>query len=270
MKMILTSLIMVMMSVMAMTSCNGYNYDSIGSLPGVFSVSDTKKVCFGTGNLQYKPSTKTWRFAENQYDVIGEDNAKMFTDSDVWIDLFGWGTGNDPAKSSLKPKDYVDFTDWGSSIEDGVWFTLSYDEWRYLTFLRDKALEKYGFAIVMGTFGTIYLPDEWNPPVEIKSLFHNAMIQEGNPTIDEYSLDEWKAMENSGALFLPAAGHRSGYGVLDVGIQGDYWTSTRDGNSAKEFLFDKVLGVNVSGGVHGLHEADVPIGGKSVRLARLW
>ena len=45
-----------------------------GKLPGKFSVSATKQVSFAMGNLQYQASTKKWRFAENQYDVIGEDN----------------------------------------------------------------------------------------------------------------------------------------------------------------------------------------------------
>ena len=35
-----------------------------------FSVSATKKVYFSQGNLQYQASTKTWWFAERQYDYI--------------------------------------------------------------------------------------------------------------------------------------------------------------------------------------------------------
>lgn len=40
-----------------------------GFIPYAFSVSPTKKVRFAKGNLQYMPSTSTWRFAEHQYDV---------------------------------------------------------------------------------------------------------------------------------------------------------------------------------------------------------
>ena len=43
-----------------------------GKLPGKFSVSATKVVCFSQGNLQYKASTNTWRFAEEQYDFVGD------------------------------------------------------------------------------------------------------------------------------------------------------------------------------------------------------
>ena len=41
---------------------------------GVFSVSADKQVTFSKGNLQYTQSTDTWSFAENQYDIIGEEN----------------------------------------------------------------------------------------------------------------------------------------------------------------------------------------------------
>ena len=33
-----------------------------------------KKVHFSKGNLQYQASTNTWRFAEKQYDIIGDAN----------------------------------------------------------------------------------------------------------------------------------------------------------------------------------------------------
>lgn len=75
-----------------------------GSLPGLFSVSATKKVKFSQGNLQYHRKEHIWRFAPNQYDYIGDggtnygnvsygDNTKIADDDyDGWIDLFGWGT----------------------------------------------------------------------------------------------------------------------------------------------------------------------------------
>lgn len=83
-----------------------------GALPGVFSVSPTKKVRFSQGNLQYQASTDTWRFAEHQYDYVGDalygnvyvngvksNNANISSTYDGWIDLFGWGTSgyHDPA-----------------------------------------------------------------------------------------------------------------------------------------------------------------------------
>ncbi len=63
-----------------------------GALPGLFSVSEGEQVRFSKGNLQYQASTKTWRFADQQYDVIGMDNEKISETYSGWIDLFGWGT----------------------------------------------------------------------------------------------------------------------------------------------------------------------------------
>lgn len=47
----------------------------VSSFPGLFSVSSTKKVIFAQGNLQYlgnADGTGTWRFAEHQYDFMGD------------------------------------------------------------------------------------------------------------------------------------------------------------------------------------------------------
>lgn len=39
-----------------------------------FLTANGEYIQFAPGNLQYQASTGTWRFAENQYDVIGEGN----------------------------------------------------------------------------------------------------------------------------------------------------------------------------------------------------
>lgn len=70
----------------------GTVYASEGALKGEFSVSATKKVHFSQGNLQYQASTKTWRFAEHQYDYIGSANSQISSSYTGWIDLFGYGT----------------------------------------------------------------------------------------------------------------------------------------------------------------------------------
>lgn len=80
-----------------------------GVRPGLFTVSDNRKVRFSKGNLQYQASTDTWRFAENQWDYVGEDNALIGSPYyDGWIDLFGWGTSgyhdvSDPYNVNYQP-----------------------------------------------------------------------------------------------------------------------------------------------------------------------
>lgn len=72
---------------------------------GVFTVAEGKTVAFAAGNLQYNAAQGshycadgsvqqgTWRFAEHQYDYIGNDNSNISKSYDGWIDIFGWGTG---------------------------------------------------------------------------------------------------------------------------------------------------------------------------------
>lgn len=80
-----------------------------GACSGKFSVAKDRQVAFSKGNLQYRASTDTWRFAENQYDYIGNGNANKSATYDGWIDLFGWGTSgfdntaNDPAAINYQP-----------------------------------------------------------------------------------------------------------------------------------------------------------------------
>ncbi len=139
-----------------------------GALVCQFSVSDTKKVYFSKGNLQYTKSTGIWSFMDHQYSTvettsqaIGDDYASQ----DV-VSLFGWGTSgwnNDNTyyqpyntayvNSSSKgygygPKNGTTYTydltgtyanaDWGhNAISNGgntagTWRTLTKDEWTYL------------------------------------------------------------------------------------------------------------------------------------------
>lgn len=62
-----------------------------------FTVSNGKRVIIAQGNLQYQASTRTWQFAANQYDYIGNAAGNTTAEADratqsAWIDLFGWGT----------------------------------------------------------------------------------------------------------------------------------------------------------------------------------
>ena len=140
---------------------------NVGLLAGKFSVDNGKQVQFSQGNLQFQASTKTWRFAEHQYDYVGDDtkgnvlvestksnNASISDTYTGWIDLFGWGTsghkydsgyGSDYQPWSTSTTDtnygpngtdnglYDSFAqgDWGTNMGTG-WRTLKSDEWTYL------------------------------------------------------------------------------------------------------------------------------------------
>lgn len=223
-------------------------------LPGMFSISASKQVHFSQGNLQYQASTQTWRFAENQYDMIGSDNAYIHAFYRGWIDLFGWGTGNNPTNSSMDYNDYSTFVDWGTNaISNGgnqanLWRTLTKDEWLYLFYTRANAANRFGLGSVNGVNGTIILPDNWSTPQGAsftpstsKGLTDTGYdyyeSNGGHFTDNTYSVEQWSKMESAGAVFLPAAGSRGdARGVHDVGSYGRYWSSTPYGEGDAYYL----------------------------------
>lgn len=227
-----------------------------GTIMATFSVSDTKKVYFSMGNLQYQGSTNTWRFAEHQYDMVGEDNENISEKYDGWIDLFGWGTSGwnsgaiayHPYSISTNYADYYpgenfennltdDYAnaDWGvynkisnGGDEIGMWRTLTGNEWNYLISTRPHSKELYSRGCVNGVYGLILLPDEWEQPETIS--FKPRGIEWNT---NEYTTAEWLKMEINGAVFLPAAGNRDEVEIYNVGTAGYYWaSSTIEGENA--------------------------------------
>lgn len=227
-------------------------------LSGLFSVSPTKKVRFSSGNLQYQASTNTWRFAINQYDIVGDsiygnvyidsvkcDNLKASAFYEGWIDDFArftsgfdnreedslairfhpwdrdtsavpvgarsryYGYGISPVVDSAyddslyyRPK-YSNY-DWGvynpisnGGNKAGMWRTLNIHEWMYL--IHERKNDGRGYAIVNGIKGLVLLPDDW-------------MYNANNPSFvnlpdtcseNVFNTEEWKRLEESGAVFLP-------------------------------------------------------------------
>ena len=212
---------------------------------GTFSVSATKQVTFSPGNLQYHPADDVWRFAPNQTDYIGSANSKISSTYNGWIDLFGWGTGDEPAKSSTSHSDYQTFVDWGTNKigndAPNTWRTLTNSEWKYLLNNRPNASSLRGVAQVNGVNGLIFLPDNWSCPagVTFKSGVHSSFGLKYYAAYQTFTADQWSKLEKSGAIFLPAAGLRSSTNVFDVQLRSFYWSATEysNSNSARYLLF---------------------------------
>ena len=222
---------------------SGWTTYSIGALPGQFTVNaGGGKVYFSQGNLQYQASTGTWRFAPNQYDMIGSDNANISDSYTGWIDLFGWGTGDAPTKSSTNNSDYSTFTDWGTNaISNGgntanMWSTLTVGEWGYLLEHHTK-----GWSTVNGVNGYVIRPDGVSTAVA-----------------SSYTASEWAVEEAAGSVFLPAACSRGGTS-FNAGSWGDYWSSTPSNSDDAYYLYFH------SGGQNPANSA-CRWGGRSVRL----
>lgn len=215
-----------------------------GILPGDFSVSENTRVHFAKGNLQYQASTDTWRFAEHQYDRIGEDNANLSPTYSGWIDLLAWGTGNNPTIVNMEYQYFQTFVDWGTNAisnggnEPNLWRTLTADEWVYLIFGRANGTTLFGFGTVNGQTGLILLPDNWVTPQGATftpsttldlvyigdSVFNNT--NNDNFYHNIYTESEWKVMERYGAVFLPCSGVWDIGGIYWVDRASPYWSST--------------------------------------------
>lgn len=208
-----------------------------GAINGLFSVSDTKQVYFSQGNLQYQASTNTWRFAENQYDYIGEANSNISSSYNGWIDLFGWGTGDNPINTSTDNYDYNIFYDWGNNaISNGgdtsnIWHTLTLDQWLYIIETRNTISSiLFAKAKVNYINGIILFPDNWNSDTY---SINNPNSKESSYTSNIINSSNWiDIFESNGAVFIPAAGHRDllhfdfSNGIRDCGWGCRYWSST--------------------------------------------
>ena len=274
-----------------------------GAIRGLFSVSASTKVWFSQGNLQYQGSTNTWRFAENQWDYVGNasGNALPSATQSNWMDLFGWGTSGYHDNSDTYNTNYYPYSaststvntsynyygygpssnmtdpnlvgtsanyDWGvyndikagdATIAAGTYRTLTEAEWYYLRYSRTNAANLFGEGSVSGVNGCIFLPDDWTLPDGLTFTAGQSAWS------NSYTVTQWEQMESAGAVFLPAAGHRSGTSasVIGAGSYGYYWSSTyRDSRYAYTLYFTSGQITMYENGFYRFH-------GRSVRLVRV-
>ena len=253
-----------------------------GAIKGLFTINEAgDQVYFAKGNLQYQATTNLWRLADHQRDAIGQANDSISQTNDGWIDLFGYGTsGYDHGAVNYQPwstfgvdSDYCAYgdlaldlnaetgqADWGynailnGSNREGLWRTLTGEEWEYVLFQRNTSSGvRYAKARVDHFNGIILLPDDWNP--KTVSL-HNVNQNETEFGYNSIDSTRWNLMEASGAVFLPAAGSRWGNTYWALGQRGAYWASTK---AYRLYFDDNTLSV---GEVYGRTD------GHAVRLVR--
>lgn len=251
-----------------------------GAFTSLFSVSSTKQVKFSQGNLQYQASSNTWRFAENQYDVVGDENKNISDSYDGWIDLFGWATSgweNQPYECSTNTSKYYvggsatksmlgdnANADWGvyNAISNGgnvagQWRTLSSSEWTYLYSGRTNAAKLRTKATVSGIAGFVFFPDTWTCPDDV-----TVALDQTNFTTNDFSPSAWETLENSGAVFLPAAGLRNGV-TVSIGTSGYYWSSNYNTSTTSNVNYFYFYGSSTTASSGGYRYY-----GRSVRLVQ--
>lgn len=248
---------------------------------GAFSVASGSYVVFSRGNLQYAHlasgtrAAQTWRFAKHQYDFAGgvddnnvqQGNVVQIETANLgdarsnnenigagdyygWIDLFGWGTGNNPTLHTTGNTDYTDWHEYGLNniVNSGKpgntswWTTLTHTEWNNVINRNDK--DKVGLATITGIgfgtpdniYGMVILPDQITNPHSwrsIKDATTGLGLNYAEYSDNSYTVGEWIEMEEAGAVFLPATGYRNGTNwraTLNSGTaleHGAYYSSTQ-------------------------------------------
>jgi len=116
-----------------------------------------------------------------------------------------------------------DFVDWGTlAIRNGGntpnsgWRTLSKEEWTYLFDTRTVnggTGSGHSYTVgqsVNGKLGIVIYPDGYASSV--------------------YEGSDWATFEAAGCVFLPAAGYRYGETVTKAGVEGEYCSSSPNGD----------------------------------------
>lgn len=242
--------------------------DSGNLLPGEFSVSATKKIKFSKGNLvatitEQVSGTEyylgTWDIAENQYDFATVQSTTPFAIGSK-LYLFGWvgdraafdsyGLFSNEQNAQMYYLGDSLKTDWGnipnlvSKIGSG-YRTFTQSEITYLVGERTNASSLKGTGTVNNIKGNLLLPDNWSCP---SGCYFSSTAN--NFTTNTYNLNQWKLMEDAGAVFLPTGFYRIGnrtYASSTGNNYGYYWTSThRDGYSVSYILTTGLYAFNVS------------------------
>ena len=223
----------------------------------------------------------TWRFAENQWEVVGSSKTK----EEGWIDLFGWGTSGwnsgaisyQPWSTSQNSSDYYpgknstnDLTglcknaDWGvyNAISNGgnklgLWRTLTTNEWQYL--FENNA---WTMGEVAGVLCFLLLPQGFVVPSGMKVVYlSNSAFRIEEYSLNKYTAEEFKRLEDVGVVAFPCGGYRNGTTMYDVGSSGHYWSSSANSSHyAYGFVFYSTY-VNSDNGIGRYN-------GRSVRLVQ--
>lgn len=189
----------------------GGTVESDTLVAAVFSVSDSQRVRFSPGNLQYIAGE--WRFAEHQGDVLSVYN-------DDTCDLFRWSAENTnwglTAEEIAVANTWMfyrePFVDYGTNqqlieaLGEG-WRTLTAEEWDYLlnkrSFNGDTGLyNSYMNVRINGQYGLLIFPDGYTQQLE-----HPGVIPDS-------------------CVFLPASGYRMDDHLYVTNSRGHYRTAS--------------------------------------------
>lgn len=236
-----------------------------------FTVAAGKQVYIAPGNLQATTTdlgaSWTWVFAPTQYARVGSYAANTTINGDGkvsangTVDLFGWSTAATVYGINVSTSNSTysgDFVDWGGltigSVAPNTWRTPTKAEWEWMIGPTDSpapgtncrtsstvnSVDNARFAKAQlnnSIYGLIVFPDNYTHPdgVALPVRINDATV---NNATNNYTYENWAAMERAGAVFLPAGGFRQGT-TNNVPLDGYYWASTPyNTNVGYSFEFD--------------------------------
>lgn len=187
---------------------------SDGVLPGVFSVSDSKKVVFSRGNLYWNGGSFLFEGSQLMYDdQWNESHVSHFFWTPEVRNAYGAEFDYD-IDIEMLPGDifFTNADGFTANGENGTWFTMSNEEWEYL--LGESGADsrdgKCSFATVAGRKGWVIAPDNYAGTLK-----------------EKYDAAEWPSAEEDGLVFLPFAGQRMTADEMgDFETQGCYWSAS--------------------------------------------
>ena len=242
----------------------------------VFSVGNNKHVVFSKGNLQatWDGTAWKWHLADNQYSTAsgnGLINGAMTLSGPGTVDLFGWSTNayygiNNSDDNAVYSGSY---REWGEGHDIYVsssssatigsgWRVLSggaSGEWQHLLYARTTVDHLYAIIKLSehgNMYGVVIFPDGYDftdCPIDFTSV----------TSLDN---DQWDILEETGVVFLPAAGQRSCDSVLSPTIWGNYWACSTSNEIWGNYIFFN------SSGTLSYSNSNERYLGQSVRLVK--
>ena len=209
-------------------------------LSGEFTVGTGRKARFSGGNLWYGGGE--FKFEDRQYESSPSSNGdrdSTHVSHFMWCGAAAGATA--PEYSDDKATTFFaasGFTVYGNS----AWYTPSHSEVQSLLYGRSASTvcgveNARWFKGRINTSGSSYanglflIPDVFVWPTSV-TVDPSASInkRDASYTAAAFSLEEFKALEEAGIVFLPAAGNRDdsagSTSVSNVNADGFYWTST--------------------------------------------
>ena len=230
------------------------NATQIDHLPGAFTTGDGV-IYFSRGVLKCENGSNgvVWSFENNQYSAtpyVGHSH--NFTHSG----FMPYSTENNHSGFPiLSNSNSGNFWEWGQHISSN-WSTLSRADWdmllneRSASTLNGRSNARYAYANVNGQYGLMLFPDLflWPESDAAPGLIGAANINATNVASNDapnYTLAQWKELEDAGCVFLPALGYytfQTANGSYQNVNEGWYWTSdTKGSNEAYYMHFPSVI-----------------------------